>query len=93
MILKKQLRSVLIGIGIGCSPLAVCALLFYGTPLLVDDNPGALLSFAILALYLLSFVTLLITSIAIIVKKDSTIGGTALAILVLQFALLIVFLS
>jgi hypothetical protein len=87
------LKSILLGIALGLAPVTVCAILYYAIPLLVKGNPGALLSFAVLGLFLLSFITVLVFSIIMMVRGNGLTGGSALAVLVIQFAALIVFLS
>jgi hypothetical protein len=88
-----SVRSVLLGIAMGLAPITLCALLYYAVPLLVKGNAGALLSFAVLGLFLLSFITVFVFSIMMMVKGNALIGGCALAVLVVQFGSLIVFLS
>jgi hypothetical protein len=67
--MNPNLKSILIGFALGLSPLAACTLLFYGTPYLVEGNPGALLSFGLLGLFLIGSVAVFIISILLMRKK------------------------
>jgi hypothetical protein len=90
---KSFLRSVALGALLGLAPFLLCAAFYYSIPMLMDGNPGALLSFAVLGLYMFTFVTTIIISVILIVRKNTTMGGAALVTLALQFVLLIGFLA
>jgi hypothetical protein len=81
--MSPNLRSILLGLALGLGPIAVCLVLFYATPYLVEGNPGALLSFGLMGLFFLSSLGVFIVSIMLMVKKNQIIGATALISLIL----------
>lgn len=79
---------------LGLSPIAVCATLFYATPLLIEGNAGALLSFAVMGLFVLSSLVVFIFSIVLISKqKKEIVGKAALAVQILQGVTLVILLQ
>lgn len=85
--MSQNLKSILLGLALGLGPLAACVVLFYVTPYLVEDNPGALLSFGLMGLFFLSSVGVFIVSIILMMKKQQTIGASALISLILVWIL------
>jgi len=81
--MNATLRQTLLGLALGCAPIAVCSVLYYGTPLLISGNAGALLSFAVLALFVFSSITAFVVTIIMLVRGKTIIGGIAL---ILQLA-------
>ena len=79
-------KSILFGILLGLAPLCVCTFLFYVTPLLLSQNAGTLLSFAVMGLFCVSFVATFIISIVLISKKKELIGKISLLVLLIQIA-------
>jgi hypothetical protein len=87
------LKSLMFGIFLGLAPFVLCTVFYYAVPLLVDGNAGALLSFAVLGLYLFTFLATVIISLIVTSRKNAAMGGVALAMLGLQAALAFAFLS
>jgi hypothetical protein len=84
-------KPFLLGLALGLGPVALCLVLFYATPYLVEGNPGALLSFGLMGLFLISSVAVFVVSI-ILMKKQQIIGITALISLILVWILGLSFL-
>jgi hypothetical protein len=84
--MNPNLKSILIGFALGLSPLAACTVLFYGTPYLIEGNPGALLSFGLLGLFLIGSVAVFIISI-LLMRKKQIIGLTTLISVILVWIL------
>lgn len=82
--MNSTLKSVLLGLGLGLFPLLTCVFLYLVTPYLVSDNPGALLSFAILGLYVVASVGVFVASIILLVRKKTTEGSVSIGTLFLQ---------
>ena len=61
---KELDKPYLLGLALGLAPIVSRSLLYYVTPYLVDGNAGALLSFAVLGLFMISSVA--VFAIAII---------------------------
>ena len=86
-------KQIFLGIGLGIWPLAVSALFYYLTPLLISGNAGSLLSFAVLALFLLSSIGAFVISIVFLSKNKTVIGGIALMLQVAQLIALFYILA
>jgi len=76
--MSPLIKSILLGLVLGLGPLIACALLYYVTPYLVRGNPGALLSFAVLALYVFSSIAVIVVSIILLVRKKTIISAVAI---------------
>ena len=83
--MNKTVVSILIGIALGSLPLWGSAILYYGIPLMVTNNPGSLLSFGALIFYVLSLIAVLITSLIFTVRHRSITGLAGISALLLQF--------
>jgi hypothetical protein len=79
-----RFKLFLKGAFVGLAPIVFCAAFYFGLPTFIGDNPGALLSFAVLGLYLFSFLVAMIVSIAFIARKNFPTGSMGLILLVLQ---------
>jgi hypothetical protein len=90
--MNSTVKSVLLGIAIGIAPIAICALLYWMTPYLIQGNAGALLSFAVMGLYAMSTLTVFVFSIVLMTKSKALLGGAALITLLAQFVILVNFL-
>jgi hypothetical protein len=85
-------KSFLQGLTIGLGPLTACAFLYYVTPLLLADNAGALLSFGLMALYLIGSIAVFVIGIILMNRNQRISGLTALSMLFIQIAVAIYFL-
>lgn len=90
---NNSLKSVLLGLLIGFAPAIVCAALFYLGPYLVSGNPGALLSFAVMGLFVISSIGAFVLAIILIVKNQALKGGCALIAQAIQTILIFSFLA
>ena len=87
-------KLILYGLLLGLAPIFACAILYYSVPLLVDGNPGALLSFAVMGLFVMSSVAVFIINIILISKqKIEMVGKAGLAVQILQVVALIILLQ
>lgn len=91
--MNSSLKSVITGLCIGLAPLVVCALLFYVTPYLIEGNAGSLLSFAVMALFVVSSIAVLVVSIIMLARKQMITGITSLIVLCAEFIAMILFLA
>ena len=82
--MNSSFKSVLLGLGLGLFPFLACALLYLITPYLVTGNPGALLSFAVLGLYIVGSIAVFVVSIILLIRKKTIIGSVAIAAVFIQ---------
>ncbi len=76
--MNPSIKPIFLGLVLGLAPLIACAILYYVTPYLVTGNPGALLSFAVLGLYVFSSITVMVVSIILLIRKKIVIGAVAI---------------
>ena len=91
--MNPSLKSFLQGLALGTTPVAVCAMLFYLAPLVIEGNAGTLLSFAVMGLFVMSSISVFITSFILIIRNKPIIGGVALVSQIVQIILAISFLA
>ena len=91
--MNSNYKLILYGLLLGFAPVLACAILYYSVPLLVEGNAGALLSFAVMGLFVMSSVAVFIINIILISKqKIELVGKAGLAVQILQIVALFILL-
>jgi hypothetical protein len=91
--MNANVKTFLLGLILGIAPIVICAIFYFGAPVLVDGNPGSLLSYAVMGLYAMSSLAVFITAIIFIVHNRPVIGATALFVQITQLVIAVFFLS
>jgi hypothetical protein len=83
--MNSFLKSVLMGILLGLSPILLCLLLYKISPSIVEKNQTDLLSFGLMGVYALaSLAVFVIAMILLIIKNKPIIGGVAFFVMIAQ---------
>jgi len=91
--MNSLIKSLLLGLGLGLFPFAACAFLYFVTPYLMSANPGALLSFAVMGLYVIASIAVFVVGIILLVRKKTIIGSVAIITVFIQAMAAVSFLA
>jgi hypothetical protein len=85
--MNPAIKSVLLGLALGLFPIPACAFFYFVTPYLVEGNPGAVLSFAVIGLYFVSSIGVIVISFIFLSQKKTILGAVAIIVVIAQAAI------